>query len=146
MNKRFLALKSVHFIALLICYSAQTARALELGAGPGVTTQGDGVMLPSIHGWISSSFGLFASSSLLEQKNTAFSQQFATARMGYMAPIPKLKKVFAHIALGGVLQRTLISEKNETLSRLDQWSHAAGLGVGTHWSPKVGQSFVWRLG
>lgn len=103
-------------------------------------------MLPSIHGWISSSFGLFASSSLLEQKNTAFSQQFATARMGYMAPIPKLKKVFAHIALGGVLQRTLISEKNETLSRLDQWSHAAGLGVGTHWSPKVGQSFVWRLG
>jgi opacity protein-like surface antigen len=132
--------------ALVACAQEWTAQALELAAGPGATTQGDGVIHPSVHGWMGTSVGLYSSVSLSGQKNSVFSQQLATARLGYSAPLPKSKTIFAQVGLGGVFQRTLIFEQNESMSQLSKWSRAAGLALGVHWTLKPGKNVFMQLG
>jgi hypothetical protein len=130
----------------LLCVSNSIAHALELGAGAGASTQGDGVIHPTLHGWMDSSYGIFGSGTLSGQKNSVFSQQLATVRIGYTASLPNLKVAHAHIGVGGVFQRTVFSGNTETLNQLNEWSRAAGLALGAHWAFKAGKSGVVRVG
>lgn len=120
------------------------AQAFEIGAGGGVLTQGDDRLSPAIHAWLELGPVLFASS-LMGEKNSAFSQQVSYSHLSYSTLLGKTKTVYASLGVGGMVARNRIDEIDITGASQQKTSASAGLALGLRWTPTLGRHLRFRM-